>query len=71
MSITTVEEGKIVLPPGIDWPDGTIVRIEPVNASRPSAWDVLKKYEGIADDLPADMAANHDDYRSLDRRPSF
>jgi hypothetical protein len=64
MSITTVvEAGKIVLPPGVGWPDGTVVRIEPVKAPRSSVWDVLKKYEGIADDLPPDMAANHDEYR--------
>jgi len=63
MSITTtVEEGKIVLPPGVDWPNGTVVRIEQVEESRPTVWDTLKKYDGIADDLPSDMAANHDHY---------
>jgi len=66
MSITTtVEAGKIelVLPPGVSWPDGTVVRIEPVEEARPSVWDVLKKYDGIATDLPSDMAANIDHYR--------
>jgi hypothetical protein len=64
MSITTtMEAGKIVTPPGLDWPDGTRLRIEPVEEPRPSVWDVLKKYEGVATDLPSDMAANHDDYR--------
>ncbi len=68
MSITTanitatVEAGKIVLPPGVDWPDGTVVRIEQVKAPRPSVWDVLKKYDGIATDLPSDFAANIDHY---------
>jgi len=63
MSITTtVEAGKIVLPPGVDWPDGTVVRIEPVKECAPTIWEVLKKYDGIADDLPPDMAANHDHY---------
>ena len=68
MSVTTgitatVKNGEIVLPPVVDWPNGTVVRVEQVKALRPSVWDVLKKYEGIADDLPPDMAANHDDYR--------
>jgi hypothetical protein len=58
----TVKGGEIVLPPGVDWPDGTVVRIEAVKAPLPSVWDVLKKYEGIADDLPTDMAANHNHY---------
>jgi hypothetical protein len=62
-SITAaVKNGEIVLPPGVDWPDGTVVRIEQVKAPRPSVWEVLKKYDGIADDLPPDMAANHDHY---------
>jgi len=62
MSITTtVAAGKIVLPPGVDWPDGTVVRIEPVEAQS-TIWEKLKKYDGIADDLPTDMAANHDHY---------
>lgn len=67
MSITTcitatVKNGEIVLPPGVDWPNGTVVRVEAVKAPRPSVWDVLKKYDGIADDLPPDMAVNHDHY---------
>jgi hypothetical protein len=59
---TKVEEGKIVLPPDVDWPDGTTVRVEPVEQSQQSVWDVLKKYDGIADDLPEDLAANIDHY---------
>lgn len=59
----TVKNGEIVLPPGVDWPNGTVVRIEQVNTPRPSVWEVLKKYDGITDDLPPDMAAKHDDYR--------
>ncbi len=60
---TTVEAGKIVLPPGVDWPDGTVVRIEPVEKNEPkSLRDLLKDFEGVADDLPSDMAANHDHY---------
>jgi hypothetical protein len=63
MSITTtVEEGKIVLPPGVDWPNGTVVRIEPVKEQEATIWDVLKKYDGMATDLPNDLAANIDHY---------
>jgi hypothetical protein len=63
MSITTtVEAGKIVLPPGVDWPDGTVVRIETVEDQAPTLWETLKDFEGIADDLPTDMAANHNHY---------
>ena len=63
MSFTaSVENGEIVLPPGIDLPNGTIVRIELLQEAIPTVWDTLKKFDGIADDLPADMAANHDHY---------
>ncbi|HEV3270756.1 MAG TPA: hypothetical protein VGZ93_01080 [Candidatus Methylacidiphilales bacterium] len=65
MSITTtVEEGKIVLPPGVDWPNGTVVWIEQVKqeAKPRNLRELLKDYEGIADDLPADMAENHNHY---------
>jgi hypothetical protein len=62
MSITaTFEAGQIVLPPGVDWPEGTVLRIEPVK-EQPTIWDKLGKYEGAADDLPPDLAANHNDY---------
>jgi hypothetical protein len=65
MSITTnLEAGKIVIPPGLDCLDGAVVRIEQVEDQRPSIWDVLKKYEGIATDLPSDMAEKHDHYHS-------
>ncbi len=63
MSITaTVADGKIVLPPGVVWPDGTVVRIEQVEHESRTVRDLLKDFEGAAEDLPADMAANHDHY---------
>jgi hypothetical protein len=64
MSITTtIEDGKVVLPPGVNWPDGTVVRIEQVEKDEPkSLRELLKDFEGIADDLPSDMAENHDHY---------
>ncbi len=49
MSITTtVEAGKIALPPGVDWPDGTVVRVEPVKQeSNPrNLRELLKGFEG-------------------------
>ena len=67
MSITTcitatVKNGEIVLPPGVDWPNGTVVRVEQVKEQEATIWDVLKKYDGIATDLPSDFAANVDHY---------
>ena len=59
---TTVEDGKIELPLDVDWPNGTIVRVEPVEKARPTVWDVLAKYEGMANDLPEDLAENLDHY---------
>jgi hypothetical protein len=69
MSITaTVEAGKIILPPGIPWPSGTVVRIEPVEPP-PSLWETLKDFDGMARDLPADLAANVDHYVHGHPRP--
>jgi hypothetical protein len=63
MSITTtVEAGKIVLPPGVDWPDGTVVRIETVEEQVPTLYETMKDFVGVVDGLPPDMAANHDHY---------
>ena len=63
MSITaTVEAGKIVLPPGFDWPDGTIVRVDRVEETTPTVWETLKEFDGIATGLPPDFAAQHNHY---------
>ena len=70
VSITaTVEEGKIVLPPSIQWPSGTVVRIEPVGNQPPTLWETLKDFDGMANDLPTDMAANLDHYVHGHARP--
>jgi hypothetical protein len=56
MSITAkVEEGKIVLPETVQWPSGTIVRIEPVEEQtsgaprvsplHPGAWEVAEDFD--------------------------
>ena len=63
MSITaTVEAGKITLPPDVLWPSGTVVRIEPLEEQPPTLWETLKDFDGIAEDLPQDLAANLDHY---------
>ena len=70
MSITTiVEGGKIVLPPDVHWPSGTVVRVEPVESQPPTLWETLKEFDGMADDLPADLAANIDHCVHGHRRP--
>jgi hypothetical protein len=63
MSINaTVEQGKIVLPADVHWPSGTVVRIEPVGDQPPTLWESIKAFDGIANDLPADLAANLNHY---------
>ncbi len=63
MSITAiVEAGAVRLPPGTPWPNGTVVRIEPVEEQVPTLWEAMKEFDGIATDLPADLSANIDHY---------
>jgi hypothetical protein len=63
MSITAkVEGGKIILPPDVPWPSGTLVRIEPLAEPPPTIWEMLKDFDGIARDLPNDLASNLDHY---------
>jgi hypothetical protein len=63
MSITAVvEKGTIKLPKNISWKSGTVVRIEPVEDQSPTLLDAFKEFDGMADDLPADLAANLDHY---------
>jgi hypothetical protein len=59
MSITAViEKGMIKLPKDVPWASGTVVRIEPVEEQPPPLLDAFKEFDGMADDLPADLAAN-------------
>ena len=61
MSITAVvEEGMIKLPSNVLWASGTVVRIEPVEEQAPTLFETLKDFDGMAGDLPADLAANLD-----------
>ena len=70
MSITaTVEQGKIVLPANVNWRSGTVVRIEPVGDQPPALWEALKDFDGMANDLPTDLAANLDHYVHGHARP--
>ena len=58
-----VQNGLIVLPDGKPFHDGTVVRVEP--APPVAAKTLAERYAsiiGIIDDLPADMAENHDHY---------
>ncbi len=56
------EEGTVVLPPDVDWPNGIKLEIQPIE-ERPRTWaDIMKDYTGIADDMPSDLAMNHDHY---------
>jgi hypothetical protein len=63
MSFTAVvEEGIIRLPEGVTWKSGTIVRVEEIDREAPPILDALKDFDGMADDLPVDLAVNLDHY---------
>lgn len=63
MSITAViEKGLIKLPKDVPWKSGTLVRIEPVEEQAPTLLETFQEFDGMADDLPADLAANLDHY---------
>jgi hypothetical protein len=55
-----VAKGKIVLPLGVNLPEGTPVRVEPV--PRETLAKRLKKVIGSVEGLPPDFAENHDHY---------
>jgi len=70
MSITAVvNKGIIKLPDGVSWASGTVVRIEPVTEAAPTLLEALKDFDGMAQDLPADLAANLDHYVHGHPRP--
>ena len=64
-----VQNGVVVLQGGEILPEGTFVRVEPIPAKitqssageRPTL-EWLLAFAGTANDLPADMALNHDHY---------
>ena len=66
MSITAiVQNNTIKLPPGVNLPDGTQVKIDAPEAPRPSGENALawmEEFVGCIKDLPEDFAAEHDHY---------
>jgi hypothetical protein len=64
---SVVHNGQVVLNIGDALPEGTAVRVTLVPANEPTAaasplGERLLKLAGIANDLPPDMAAQHDHY---------
>lgn len=63
-----VVNGVVVLENGAELPDGTVVRVEPVDEKRESSkgstlGERLLRHAGAAGDgLPTDLARNHDHY---------
>ena len=60
-----VQNGVVVLEDGQKLPDGTVVRVEPIEAAEdqtPTLYEQLESVIGIADGLPHDLAENHDHY---------
>ena len=58
-----VKDGSIRLPPGVELPDGAEVRLTiPDSPSHASFAERYAACIGVADDLPADLAANLDHY---------
>lgn len=70
MSITaTVKNGVLVLPPGVQLPEGAEVQLTvPEPTADRSFADRYASYVGVADDLPSDLAANLDHYVHGHRR---
>lgn len=60
----TVVEGVVVLEEGRSLPEGTRVKIIPHRSEEASdsAYSSLLELAGTVDDLPPDMARNHDHY---------
>ena len=63
MSITaTVENDTIKLPPGVHFPDGTKAHIVIESVEGRTLAERYAGLIGITDELPEDMAENHDHY---------
>jgi hypothetical protein len=58
----TINKHRIDLPLDVDWPDGITLNTEPASERRLTLAELFKKYDGIADDLPEDLAENLDHY---------
>jgi len=68
--IGKVANGVVVLPPGIELPEGTEMEVSLPGSHPVGGTTFAERYQefmGIADDLPTDLAENHDHY--LDGHP--
>jgi hypothetical protein len=61
---TVTESGMVALPANAKLPAGTRVRVltEDESATSPSLAETFKEFIGACDDLPSDLAQNHDHY---------
>lgn len=62
-----IKGGVVVLPPGVQLPDGAQVEVtlpETSGAAQPTrpAYEALAEFVGAFEGLPADLARNHDHY---------
>jgi hypothetical protein len=57
-----VMNGVVVLDGGSKLPDGTEVRVTPVQPKQSTLGQRLLELSGIAEGLPSDLAENHDHY---------
>ena len=58
-----IQNGVVVLDEPVPLPNGTEVRIEPVDSERrPTLAERFRNVIGTVPDLPSDMAENHDHY---------
>lgn len=62
--IGTVAKGAVVLPPDVKLPEGTRVRVEPLDepVKDMPVGNWLLRFAGVVKDLPPDFAENHDHY---------
>ena len=61
--VGVIKDGGVVAAEKIALPDGTQVRIEALaDGNQKSLAESLREFIGMADDLPTDLARNHDHY---------
>lgn len=58
-----VRNGVVVLENGVSLDEGTKVHVEPVESSTsPTLEEMFAPFIGVLEDLPSDLALNHDHY---------
>ena len=57
-----IQNGVVVLDDGTKLPEGTRVQVEPVDSETQGGRAKLKALAGVIDDLPSDLARNHNHY---------